>query len=129
MEDVKINGPVLSTDAVVDLMVECLGEQGVRGQAVVMFGITYVLDVRGREQRIRHLLEQLPDVFRQENGYAHSAIGAVFDREGKVWAENMAIAMHLLAMGTACVLVEEAFPARMRADLPASVPYYRVLLP
>lgn len=120
--------PILTTEAVHDLLIACLGEAGKRGEIVRMFGMDYVLDTRDRHEEIARLLRELPDEFRPERGYAHSFIGAMFDKSGRIWADDLATAMHLMALGTSAGMVVENFPVSMRASLPAGVPYYRVLV-
>lgn len=119
---------VLTTEAVHDLLISCLGEAGKRGSVIRMFGMDYILDTRGRHDEIARLLRELPHEFRPERGYAHSFIGAMFDKDGRVWADDLATAMHLLALGTSAGMVEENFHPDLRRHLPAGVPYYRVLV-
>lgn len=125
-EEMSSDGALLTPEAVMNLLISCLGVHGERGDLIRMFGIDYVLDVRGKEEEIARLLMELPHEFRPERGYAHSLIGALFDKDGRVWADGLPTAMHLLALGTAAGMVEECFQPSLRPSLPAGVPYYKV---
>lgn len=120
-----INETKLSNEAVMSVLGRCVSDSE-NGVVARMFGSDYALNVRGEEEKIMSLLLQLPREFISTTGAGHSLIGAVFNKDGEIWARDYAMAQHLLALGKAAGIVEEVFPVSMRAMLPEKVPYYRV---
>ncbi len=117
----------LTEEAVMELLRACVASSA-EVPVIRMYGSDYALSTAGKEKEIRNLLSQLPPIFIMGTGYGHSLIGAIFDKDGAIWTRDYAVAQHLLALGTACGMVEEAFPVSMREMLPEKVPYYRVKL-
>lgn len=118
---------LLTQEAVIALLNECVSTPDNKHTVIAhMYGNDYALDVRGKEDRIRDLLHQLPDEFIEDTGAGHSLLGAIFDKNGKKWANGYVDGQHLLALGVAARMVEELFPPHMRPHLPEGAPYYIV---
>lgn len=116
-----------------DLVLDCNGDIDVEklpADAIAVEGVIkrFAFDpkhVAEQKEYIRTLLNELPSVFKVEDGGGHSFLEACMDKHGNHWAEHPSID-DLICLGLATGFVTFPLPRSMWSMLPGNVPYFTV---
>lgn len=124
--------PILTANAVSQVMIACLCDEGIPGQMVEGVESEFCLNPEALQlatSRIQRLLSELPDEFRDTNekAGAWSGLNVVQDRHGNRWAPDHLHAEALMVLGLAVDLAEWTFPRERWEGLPGGWPYFTVL--
>ena len=123
---------ILTAEAVSQVMIACLCDEGIPGQMVQGVQSEFCLNLEALQlatSRIQKLLAELPDEFRDTNekAGAWSFLNGVEDRHGNRWAPDHLHVEALFALGLAVDLVTWTRPREEWDQLPGGFPYVTVL--
>ena len=82
--------------------------------------------IKNNSDKIRELLNELPDEFKETGGGGMSFLRACMDRNGKQWGEHRDIEV-LLCLGLAAGMIKYCYPREMWNILPGSMPFFTIL--
>lgn len=124
--------PILTAEAVSQVMIACLCDEGIPGQMMQGIESEFCLNPEALQlacSRIQKLLAELPDEFRDTNekAGAWSFLNACEDRHGNRWADEHLLMEALFVLGLAVDLVEWTRPREDWPELPGGFPYVTVL--
>lgn len=123
----------LTADKVHEIFMKCLFEEEeskenyVEGEGVMIKVGFHPNRLKEAESDIIHLLEELPDEFKQSGGGGWSFLNMCNDKHGNQWADLHTTMDELVCLGNAVGKLQFQLPREIWQALPGGMPYLVVL--
>jgi hypothetical protein len=122
----------LTAKNVEEVFLDCLFEEGVTPEHFIAvegivnnFGFDPI-KIDTNKDKIKELLDQLPETFQEKSGGGWSFLNACITIENVQWGEHRNMEQ-LVTLGIACNQVKYCMPRSLWSALPGGVPYFMIL--